>query len=65
MAEYLNGCLANWPRGNTCWHFESQRYFGSKGLEYQKTRWVPLLPKAKASLQAALRENDVTLGEVT
>ena len=37
--------LANWPRCNDCWNFESGRYFGSKGLEYQRTRLVPMLPK--------------------
>ena len=37
--------LANWPRCNDCWNFESGRYFGNKGLEYQRTRLVPMLPK--------------------
>ena len=37
--------LAGWPRGNDCWNFESERYFGSKGLEVQKTRYVKLLPR--------------------
>ena len=37
--------LAGWPRGHDCWSFESGRYFGSKGLEVQKTRYVRLLPK--------------------
>ena len=39
------GHLANWPRGNDCWNFESARYFGARGSEYQRTRLVPLLPK--------------------
>ena len=46
VQRYLNG-LAIWARGNECWHFESGRYFGSKCLEVQKTRRVPLLPKIK------------------
>ncbi|PPQ98466.1 hypothetical protein CVT26_013867 [Gymnopilus dilepis] len=44
MEEYIYG-LANWPRCNDCWNFESGRYFGNKGLEIQKSRLVPLLPK--------------------
>ncbi|KAI0345597.1 terpenoid synthase [Trametopsis cervina] len=39
--------LGNWPRANYCWCFESARYFGSKGLDVQKTRFVPLLPKVE------------------
>ncbi|KAI0345586.1 terpenoid synthase [Trametopsis cervina] len=46
VAEYIDQ-LGNWPRANYCWSFESARYFGSKGLEVQKTRFVPLLPKAE------------------
>ena len=46
MAVYIEH-LAGWPRGNECWSFESGRYFGSKGLEVQKTRRVKLLPKRK------------------
>ncbi|KAF9560259.1 terpenoid synthase [Agrocybe pediades] len=49
MEVYING-LGNWPRCNDCWNFESGRYFGKKGPEFQKTRWVPLLPKV-AELQ--------------
>ncbi|KZT01823.1 terpenoid synthase [Laetiporus sulphureus 93-53] len=44
--EYVLG-LANWLRANDCWSFESGRYFGNKGLEVQKTRYVPVLPKVK------------------
>ena len=44
LAVYIEH-LANWPRCNDCWNFESGRYFGNKGLEYQKTRLVPMLPK--------------------
>ncbi|KAL5513793.1 hypothetical protein ACEPAH_4194 [Sanghuangporus vaninii] len=45
LRRYLYG-LANWPRADACWSFESGRYFGNKGLGYQKTRLVPLIPKA-------------------
>ncbi|CCL98631.1 uncharacterized protein FIBRA_00633 [Fibroporia radiculosa] len=44
LDQYLLG-LANWPRCNDCWNFESGRYFGIMGLEFQRTRMVPLLPK--------------------
>jgi len=40
---YVDG-LAQWVRGNDDWTFESGRYFGSKGLEIQKTRIMTFLP---------------------
>ncbi|KAJ3860026.1 terpenoid synthase [Lentinula novae-zelandiae] len=46
IQQYLTG-LANWPRCNDCWNFESGRYFGKNGKEIQRTRKVPLLPKSK------------------
>ncbi|PCH36903.1 terpenoid synthase [Wolfiporia cocos MD-104 SS10] len=49
LEEYIQG-LALWPRCNVCWNFESGRYFGSKGLEIQKSRHVPLLPKVAKDL---------------
>ncbi|KAI1791069.1 isoprenoid synthase domain-containing protein [Ganoderma leucocontextum] len=45
LQEYVNRSLAAWPRGNDCWRFESERYFGTKGAEVQKTRRTPLLAK--------------------
>ncbi|KAF7339113.1 Terpene cyclase [Mycena venus] len=44
LGQYLYA-IAIWPRGADCWNFEGGRYFGSKGLEIQKTRCVPMLPK--------------------
>ena len=44
LQEYV-ASVAAWPRGNDCWRFESERYFGKKGAEVQKTRMVPLLAK--------------------
>nr|QEP49716.1 delta(6)-protoilludene synthase [Inonotus obliquus] len=41
VQEYLDG-LANWARGNICWHFESGRYFGAKSAEVQRTRRIAL-----------------------
>ena len=43
VSQYVDG-IANWVRANDQWHFESQRYFGKRGSEVQKTRWVELLP---------------------
>ncbi|KZV87197.1 terpenoid synthase [Exidia glandulosa HHB12029] len=37
--------MAQWPRANKQWSFESGRYFGDKGLEIQETRLVRKLPK--------------------
>ncbi|EJD05130.1 terpenoid synthase [Fomitiporia mediterranea MF3/22] len=41
---YLDG-VGHFIRASDCWHFEAGRYFGDKGLEIQKSRRVPLLPK--------------------
>ena len=55
VKEYLDG-IANWVQANYCWSYESQRYFGSKGPEIEKTRLVPLLPR---SCPQKLRGKDV------
>ncbi len=39
--------LAYSVRGIDAWHFESERYFGTKGLDIQKHRLVTLLPMSK------------------
>ena len=49
--------IAMWPRTNDCWNFESGRYFGSKGLEIQKTRIVPIMPKVVDNHRSLRREN--------
>ena len=41
VREYVEG-IANWPRANDSWIFESGRYFGSEGLKVQKDRQVVL-----------------------
>ncbi|KAM5538094.1 hypothetical protein V8D89_008291 [Ganoderma adspersum] len=41
VQEYI-AHLSNWPRANICWSFECGRYFGTKGLQIQETRTVPL-----------------------
>ncbi|KAG6907098.1 hypothetical protein DXG01_010511 [Tephrocybe rancida] len=60
MKQYLYG-LANWPRCNDSWNFESGRYFGSKGREIQKTRRVPLLPKVTSYHNTSLRRENVVV----
>ncbi|KAI0293873.1 terpenoid synthase [Multifurca ochricompacta] len=44
LGQYVDG-LGNWVRANDQWAFESERYFGKRGREIQRTRWVTLLPK--------------------
>ncbi|KAI5995364.1 terpenoid synthase [Pisolithus marmoratus] len=61
IKEYLNG-IANWVRANYCWSYESQRYFGSRGMEIEKTRLVPLL--SKASRDPKLREQDIVVADL-
>ncbi len=46
LVRYVDG-LANWVRAVEQWGFESERYFGKKGPEIEKTRWVTLLPKGR------------------
>jgi len=46
VRQYVEG-MAFWVRGNYAWSYESQRYFGSRGSEIQKTRKVPLLDKVE------------------
>ncbi|KAI0661795.1 terpenoid synthase [Cubamyces menziesii] len=44
LAFYLDH-LANWPRANDCWNFESGRYFGADGRQIQKSRLLTLAPR--------------------
>ncbi|KZV89536.1 terpenoid synthase [Exidia glandulosa HHB12029] len=46
VTQYVEG-LGNWVRANESWSFESQRYFGSQGLETQRHRRVELLHHEK------------------
>ena len=46
LARFADG-IGNLVRANDQWNFESERYFGKKGLEIEKTRWVTLLPKER------------------
>ncbi|KAI0062689.1 terpenoid synthase [Artomyces pyxidatus] len=46
LAIYVDG-LGNWVRANDQWAFESERYFGKKAPEIQKTRWVTLMRRER------------------
>jgi Delta6-protoilludene synthase len=60
IAEYIEH-IAGWPRCNDSWNFECGRYFGSKGLEIQKTRFVPLLPKRQQNRNLHKQDVIITL----
>lgn len=44
VQSYVNG-MAQWVGANVQWSYESERYFGKRGLEIQKARTLLLLPK--------------------
>ncbi|KAF8128997.1 hypothetical protein EV363DRAFT_1169846, partial [Boletus edulis] len=44
VKEYCDG-LGHWVRANDDWSFESERYFGKRGLEIKEKRWISLMPK--------------------
>ncbi|KAI1498321.1 terpenoid synthase [Biscogniauxia marginata] len=44
VQSYMNG-VAHFTIGNVHWSYESERYFGKRGLEIKKTREMHLLPK--------------------
>ncbi|KAF8529365.1 terpenoid synthase [Gautieria morchelliformis] len=48
LLAYIDG-IGNWVRANDAWSFESQRYFGDKGLEIQERRVIELRPKRASS----------------
>ncbi|KAH7924497.1 terpenoid synthase [Leucogyrophana mollusca] len=62
LQVYLHG-MANWARANSCWSFESGRYFGTRGREIQRTRLVPVLPKSRQDSDPC-RGRDVVVPEV-
>ncbi|KAG9309463.1 hypothetical protein JVU11DRAFT_10432 [Chiua virens] len=47
VQEYCDG-VGQFVRANDDWSFEGERYFGKKGLEIKKNRWMLLLPKRHA-----------------
>lgn len=42
--RYMNG-MAQWVGANVQWSYESERYFGKRGLEVKRTRELTLLPR--------------------
>ncbi|PBK67980.1 terpenoid synthase [Armillaria solidipes] len=52
-SHYLHG-IANWVRGNECWNFESERYFGSNCRAVQQHRMVTLMPKRLSASEPLL-----------
>jgi Delta6-protoilludene synthase len=44
VSEFIER-VCHWIRGHDCWSFESERYFGTKGLEIQELRSMILLPR--------------------
>ncbi|KAJ7071622.1 terpenoid synthase [Mycena amicta] len=47
LRTYVDG-LGNGVRANDTWNYETERYFGKKGIETQRTRKTVLLPKRRA-----------------
>lgn len=50
VARYVEG-LGNWVTANEHWSFETQRYFGTKGLDIWNHRVVDLLPQTHGIAQ--------------
>jgi hypothetical protein len=53
--------MAWWETGNIHWSFESERYFGSRGLEVRRAKKVHLLPKMKSNGIGPLAVDDIRL----
>ncbi|KAI0033928.1 terpenoid synthase [Vararia minispora EC-137] len=58
VQRYVEG-LAEGVRGIDTWCFESQRYFGPKGLQVQQTRIVPLLSRVSADVATPMTVSEV------
>jgi len=58
LVKYLDG-IATWARANHCWSYESQRYFGARGAEIQRSRIVPLLPKVNCNNASSVAKVNV------
>ena len=55
---YVQG-LADWIVGSLHWSFDSERYFGKKGLEIKETRIVELAP-LRAPKSVALAKSPIS-----
>ena len=51
VASYVQG-LQDWIVGSLHWSFMSQRYFGDKGAEVKKHRYVELLPQKRTCISS-------------
>ena len=60
IQEYI-AHLANWPRVNICWSFEGGRFFGTKALQVQETRMMPLFSNRAPKLNVELRREVVEI----
>ena len=47
VAKYVDG-IGSWVRANDQWSFESERYFGKRGPEIYRNRWMTLMPKERS-----------------
>lgn len=56
LKKYIDG-LGYWVRGNDCWSFEGQRYFGAQGPEIQKSRWAGLQPPKEGFVKRNTRSS--------
>jgi len=54
VKTYIDG-LGHWVRGNDDWSFESERYYGTRGLDVQKHRIVSLLPRQPLGFATAAK----------
>lgn len=50
VQSYING-MAQWVGANVQWSYESERYFGKRGLEVKKMRTLHLLPKVAVEME--------------
>ena len=50
IVKYVDG-LGSWVRANDQWNFEGERYFGKRGPEIFKNRWVTLMPKERRDVE--------------
>ncbi len=48
VQSYTNG-MAQWVVAYVQWSYESERYFGKRGLEVKKSRTIHLMPRKIAS----------------
>jgi len=57
LKQYIDG-LGYWVRGNDCWSFEGERYFGVQGRKIQESRWVTLQPPQDGYVKKGRRASE-------